>query len=724
MSMQSPVSGRDSRPFHRAAAIALRTPDRVLESPAMSEPAAVHTDPTTSTNPLLAPTPLPAYSAIRPEHVAPAVDAVLGEGRALLAGLADAVAPDWDAVFGPLEAFDDRLTRAWSPVAHLNAVMNSAALREQYNACLPKLADWETELGQHEGLYRTLAMVETRAEALGLDATRRKVLGDHLRDFRLAGVHLPPAEKKRFKEVSQELSVLEARFEEQVLDATGAWTRLVADVAALRGLPADAIERARERAAEKGHDGWLLTLDAPCYVAVVTHADDRALREETWTAYATRASDQGPHAGQHDNSQVMRDILKLRGELARLVGFEDFASYSLTTKMAAQAGRVRAFLDDLVQRVKPAAAHEFAALEDFALTALGLAQVEAWDLAYVAEKLRQRRYAVSQQELRAYFPAERVIDGLFELLGRIYGLNLEPVTGVDVWHPDVRFYAVRDGAGALRGHLYMDLYARAKKRSGAWMDECLNRQRKLDGVQTPVAHLVCNFPAPTASTPSLLTHDEVLTLFHEMGHCLHHLLTQVDVADAAGINGVAWDAIELPSQFHELFAWDPRVLALVSGHHATGEPLPETLAAKLIAARNFNAALAMLRQLEFGLFDMTIHAGATPPEPQAALAAVRAAVAVAPKPAWDRFAHAFSHVFAGGYAAGYYGYLWAEVLASDAFAAFEEQGVLDRATGERFMREILERGGSREPLELFTAFRGREPALDAFLRHHGIGVSQ
>jgi oligopeptidase A len=417
----------------------------------------------------------------------------------------------------------------------------------------------------------------------------------------------------------------------------------------------------------------------------------------------------------------MRDILRVRGELARLVGFEDFATYSLATKMADTPARVRSFLQDLVARVKPAAGRELAELREFARAELGIAELAAWDVAYAAEKLRQRRFALSQQELRPYFPAARVIDGLFALLDRIYGLRFEPLDGVDVWHPDVRCFAVLDAAGALRGRLYMDLYARAKKRSGAWMDECLNRRRIGDGVQLPVAHLVCNFPAPTGATPSLLTHDEVLTLFHEMGHCLHHLVTQVDVADAAGINGVAWDAVELPSQFHELFAWDPCVLEMVSGHHATGAKLPAELGRRLIAARDFHAALALVRQLEFGLFDIALHTGAAPRDPLATLAAVRAEVAVVPRPAWDRFANAFTHVFAGGYAAGYYGYLWAEVLASDAFGAFEERGVLDRETGLRFMREILERGGSREPLELFVAFRGREPALDAFLRHHGIG---
>jgi oligopeptidase A len=671
-------------------------------------------------NPLLATDGLPHFASVRADHVAPAIATVLDEARATLERVVATPPGSWDAVFGPLEALDERLTRAWNPVTHLNAVADSPALRAAYQAALPTLSAWQTELAQDARLYAAVRGLAARADALGLDATRRKVLTDRLRDFELAGVALPEADKARFKAAAEALSTLEARFEEQVLDATQAWTERVDDVALLRGLPADALERARERATADGHSGWTLTLDHPAYSAVLTHAEDRALRERVWTAYATRASDQGPQAGQHDNGPLMRDILALRHELATLTGFPDYASYALTTRMAGTPERVAEFLADLTRRVRPQAARELADLQAFAAAELGIAALAPWDIAFATERLRRARFELSQQELRPYFPVTRVMDGLFELLGEVYGLTFTPVPGVEVWHPSVVLHEVRDASGTPRGRLFVDLYARRAKRSGAWMDECLDRRRSATGLQLPVAHLVCNFPAPTARTPALLTHDEVLTLFHEMGHCLHHLLTTVEVGDAAGINGVAWDAVELPSQMHELFAWHPRVLRMVSAHHEDGRPLPEALLGRLIAARDFHAASMLLRQLEFATYDLRLHRGA-PADPQATLAAVRAELGLLTRPAWDRFGNAFSHVFAGGYAAGYYGYLWAEVLASDAFGAFEEQGVLDRATGQRFMDEVLAVGGSREPGESFAAFRGRAPALDAFLRHHGIG---
>lgn len=672
-------------------------------------------------NPLLDAAGLPRFASLRPEHVAPAIATVLGEARQALETIVSRPVSGWDGVFAILEQQDDRLTRAWSPVSHLNAVTSDAAWRAAYNAALPAVSAWQTELSQDARLWRAMQDLAARADALGLDATRRKVLADWLRDFHLAGVDLEPGAKQRYRDLAERLAVLEAEFEQHVLDATEAWSLHLPDDTRLAGLPADACARAREAAARAGRDGYLLSLDAPAVQAVLTHAEDRALRESVWTAQATRASDQGPLAGQHDNGPLMREILAVRAELARLTGFRDYASHVLTARMAGDAATVEAFLRDLVARVRPAAEREHAELAEFARTEFGITALAPWDLAFCSEHLRRRRFDLSQEALRAYFPAARVQAGLFDLLTDIYGLRFTAETGAETWHPDVRLLAVHDAEGALRGRLFVDLYARKGKRSGAWMDECLNRWRGPRGLQTPVAHLVCNFPAPVGDTPSLLTHDDVLTLFHEMGHCLHHLLTTVDVADAAGINGVAWDAVELPSQMHELFAWDARVLDRLSAHHADGSPLPADLRDRLIAARDFRAASALLRQLEFALYDLRLHTGAEPPNPQAALSAVRREVAVYERPDWDRFGNAFTHVFAGGYAAGYYGYLWAEVLASDAFAAFEERGTLDPATGARFRDEVLAVGGSRSPGESFAAFRGRAPRLDAFLRHHGIG---
>lgn len=677
------------------------------------------------TNPLLDWDTFPPFADIKAEHVEPAVDAVLAENRAALKALAALPAPDWRSFVEPLESLGDRLHRAWAPVAHLNATLSTPELRAAYNACLPKLSDYSTEVGQDERLQRGYQALTQSAEWAGYGPAQRKLVEDALLDFRLAGVDLPPEKKARFKEVSQELSKLDARFEENVLDATQGWVKHVEEESRLAGIPENSLRAAREEAESRKLTGWVFTLDYPSYSAVVIYADDRDLREEMYRAYSTRASDRGPTAGRWDNGPVMQGLLTLRQEEAGLTGFESYAAYSLADKMAGSPGEVMRFLEDLVRRVKPIAQHEFLELSEFALERDGLAKLEPWDTGYYGEKLKEARYHVSDEMLRPYFPAPTVIAGLFQTMQKLYGLAFSEVKGAQVWHPDVKLFALHDEAGSLRGHLYTDLYTRAGKRGGAWMDETLGRRRLASRLQTPVAFLNCNFPPPVKGRPSLLTHDDVVTLFHELGHCLHHLLTRVDYPSVGGINGVAWDAVELPSQFHENFAWTRVGLDLVSGHFETGAKLPEELYQKMLGARHFHSALFLLRQLEFALFDFRLHmtpGAADAGFVQRTLEATRREVAVIRPPAWNRFAHGFAHIFSGGYAAGYYSYLWAEVLAADAYSAFEEAGVFDRATGRRFMASILEQGGSRKAMELFVEFRGREPTLDAFLRLNGLAA--
>ena len=676
-------------------------------------------------NPLLEWDVLPPFNRIRPEHIEPAVDAVLADNRAALESLSTIAAPDWINFIEPQEDLADRLHRAWAPVGHLNAVMSNKELRTAYNACLARLAEYDTELGQNEALQRGYRALKAGPEWPGYSPARRKLVDDALRDFRLAGVDLPPEKKARFRAVMQELTQLEAKFEDNVLDATQGRITQVTDAARTAGIPAAALARAEQEAKERKLEGWVFTLDYPAYSAVIIHADDRGLRQEMYTAYLTRASDRGPDAGRWDNSSVMAGILRLRQETAALTGFDSYAAYSLADKMAKSPADVLRFLTDLVGRVRPVARHELLELSEYAMERDGLKQLEPWDVGYYAEKLKEERYHVSQEILRPYFPAPKVTAGLFQVMQKLYGLGFAKVPGADVWHPDVNLYELRDASGVLRGRLYLDLYARTGKRGGAWMDETLGRRRTAHGLQTPVAFLSCNFPSPLTSAPSLLTHDDVVTLFHELGHCLHHLLTQVDYPSVGGINGVAWDAVELPSQFHENFAWTREGLALVSGHYESGAPLPEALYQKMLGARHFHTGLHLLRQLEFALFDFRLHMHAGEVDAdfvQRTLTETRRDVSLLPVPEWNRFAHGFSHIFAGGYAAGYYSYLWAEVLAADAYGAFEEAGIFDRATGSRFMASILEQGGSREAMELFVEFRGREPTLDAFLRLNGLAA--
>ena len=670
-------------------------------------------------NPLLSDAPLPAFGAIDASHVEPALRALLDANRAEVAALLESDADGWDRLVVPIERMHHRLARAWSPVGHLNGVMNSDALRAAYNACLPLLTAYHTELGQNERLCAAYQRVADR-EGASLGPEQRKVVENALRDFRLAGVSLPPERKQRFRALMERLASAQAKFDENVLDATHAWSRLVADEAELAGLPAHAVQRARDAAAAAGQDGWLLALDAPTYQAVLTHALSEPLRREFYEAWVTRASERGPHAGQWDNGPLMAEILALRHEAANLAGFANFAEYSLATKMARDPAEVLDFLQRLARLSRPAAEREFAELERFAARALA-----AWDVAFYSERLRHERLQISAEALRPYFPLPRVLAGLFTVVHRLYGVRIVAKPAVEVYHPDVRFFEVLDRDGAPRGGFFLDLHARPKKRDGAWMDECVGRIRLGGTCSQPVAYLVCNFSPPVGERPSQLTHHEVLTLFHEFGHGLHHLLTRVDTPSVAGINGVPWDAVELPSQFMENFAWRDEVLPLISAHVETGAPLPHEMLARLQASRTFQAGMQTVRQLEFALFDFRLHAEYAPDQPPRIaeiLAEVRAAVAVVRPPEFNRFPYSFQHVFSGGYAAGYYSYKWAEVLSADAFGAFEEHGVFDVATARRFLRSILERGGSRDAMEAFVEFRGRKPDIEPLLRQMGLAA--
>ncbi len=670
-------------------------------------------------NPLLGHEPLPPFTRIRPEHVEPGVREVLTRGRARIEQLAALEKPTFATVIEPLEELQHQVSRTWSPVSHLNAVLNSDALRAGYNACLPLLSAYQTDLVQSESLYRAYRTI-AEEEGAALGPVQRQVIEHALRDFRLAGVGLPAERKERFKAVMLELTQLQAKFEENVLDATNGWTYHVTEQDELRGLNEMLIEQARRRAHEQNLEGWVLTLDQPTYVAVVTDAESVTLRRAFYEAWTTRASDKGPNAGRWDNSAIMDNILRLRHEAARLLDFNNYAEYALSTRMARTVEEVLQFLHELARAARPAALQEFAELEAFAGHPLS-----AWDIGFYAERLQRSRYNVSQEELRPYFPLPRVLAGLFEVAERLFGIQIRERQSAPIWHPDVRYFEIENATGQAVGSFYLDAYARPKKRSGAWMDECVGRKQLHSGSALPVAYLVCNFLPPGTNRPALLTHDDVLTLFHEFGHGLHHMLTRVDYPSIAGINGVAWDAVELPSQFLENYAWNPEVLHRISGHFQSGEPLPEETQSRLIATRSFHAGLQTMRQLEFALFDFRLHAEYSPEKGGRTieiLNEVRREVAVVPVPEWNRFPNSFGHIFAGGYAAGYYSYKWAEVLAADAFGAFEETGVFDRTTAHRFLDAILTRGGSRDALEAFIEFRGRRPDIRALLKQHGIAA--
>jgi oligopeptidase A len=677
------------------------------------------------TNPLLTPFSLPPFSAIRPENIVPAVQSALADCRAAVERVVAQPGPfTWDNLCQPLAESDDRLSRIWSPVGHLNSVKNSPELRAAYEQALPLLSEYGTWVGQHEGLYQAYRSLKEGAGFEKLTAPQRKSVENALRDFELSGIGLSPEKQRRYGEIVARLSELGSTYSNNVLDATMGWSKLITDQAELSGLPESALAQAQAMAQAKEQDGWLLTLDMPSYLPVLTYGDNRALREEMYRAFATRASDQGPNAGKWDNSEVMAETLALRHELAQLLGFDSYADKSLATKMAENPEQVLGFLSDLAKRARPQAEQELAQLRAFAKQHYGVDELEAWDITYYGEKQKQHLFSISDEQLRPYFPEQRVVEGLFEVVKRIYGITAKERKDVDTWHPEVRFFDLFDANGELRGSFYLDLYARENKRGGAWMDDCVGSLRKANGeLQKPVAYLTCNFNRPLGDKPALFTHNEVTTLFHEFGHGLHHMLTQIDTAGVSGISGVPWDAVELPSQFMENWCWEPEALAFISGHYQSGEPLPKEMLDKLLAAKNYQAALFILRQLEFGLFDFRMHAEYSPEKGAQilpTLAEVKKMVAVVPSPSWGRFPHAFSHIFAGGYAAGYYSYLWAEVLSADAYSRFEEEGIFNAETGKSFLDNILSRGGSEEPMELFKRFRGREPQLDAMLRHYGI----
>jgi len=671
---------------------------------------------------------LPMFSAIEASHIEPALDIILRENREAIERLTRQNDITWENFIIPLEALQDRLQRMWSPVGHINAVKNSDAWREAYNKCLPKLSEYSTDIGQHKGLYQAYKKLSQQADFDQWPKARKSVVEHALRDFRLSGIELSEQAQQQFKSINQRLSQLSSQFSDNVLDATQSFKKHISDESLLDGLPASALAMAQQAAQRDNKDGWLLTLDFPSYLAVMSYAKNRDLRKEMHDAYVTRASPLGPDQGKFDNSALMQETLALRHEKAQLLGYRDFAELSLARKMAENTDQVLQFLYDLAKRSRELAKREYDELREFAKEKDGLTQLEPWDTTFYAEYMRREKYALDQEELKPYFPAPQVISGMFGVVNKLYGLRFEKKDHIDTWHDNVEFYEIYDGNDQLRGKFYLDLYARDKKRGGAWMDECLNSRHTGQGRQIPVAYLTCNFSPPVANQPGLLTHMEVTTLFHEFGHGLHHMLTRVEEMDVAGINGVAWDAVELPSQFMENFCWEKSALDMMAKHFQSGAALPDALYEKLLATKNYQSGMQMLRQLEFAIFDFRLHRefqkDQAAEKTQQLLDEVREQIAVTKPAPYNRFQNSFTHVFGGGYAAGYYSYKWAEVLSADAFAKFEENGVFDRNTGQAFLNNVLEKGGSEDAMDLFVAFRGRKPTIDALLRHSGIGGSE
>ena len=684
-------------------------------------------------NPLLDFSGLPRFGAIRPEHIAPAVDQLLAENRALIARqVSPAVPATWAEFVVPLDDAGERLSRAWGAVGHLHGVLDSPELREAYNANQPKIVQYYTEVGQNLALFEKYKTLAASAEFARISAAQRRIIENEVRDFRLSGAELSAEKKLRFATIMEELAKQSTRFSENVLDATNAFSLLIEDEAGLAGVPEDVRLAAREAAQAKNRSGWELTLRAPCVFPVLQYADDRELRQKLYYAYQTRASEFGD--AKLDNTPIIADILRLRREAARLLGYASHAEVSLIPKMAQSPQEVLDFLEDLADKSLPFARRDYTELKDFAARELGLADLAAWDIAYASEKLRVQRYAFSDQEVKQYFPEAKVLEGMFRVVEKIFGIRIVP-DETETWDAAVRFFRLVAADETTVGRFYLDLYARETKRGGAWMDEALTRRRTQAGVQLPVAYLICNFSAPVGESngkkrPALFTHDEVITLFHEFGHGLHHLLSKVDHAGVSGIHGVEWDAVELPSQFMENFCWEWEVLSRMTAHVDTGAALPRELYDKMIAAKNFQSGMQMVRQLEFSLFDMHLYHDFDPDCPKTPLQLldeIRRRTSVVIPPAWSRFPNNFSHIFGGGYSAGYYSYKWAEVLSADAYSAFEEArgddnqgGVLNPVVGARFRDEILAVGGSRPSMESFRAFRGRAPSPAALLRHNGM----
>jgi len=669
-------------------------------------------------------TELPLFDQIRPEHVLPAIDAELDRARQVVTGLTDISNPNWDSLMLPLEQIEESLGRVWGPVGHLNAVCDSEELRPIYQQGVAKMTEWSSELAQNEALYAAIRKVADRDDFPSLSQERRQVIEHALRDFKLSGAELEGDAKARFKAIQMKLSELTTAFGQHVLDATQAFELHITEAADVAGLPESILASAAQRAAQSDREGgWLITLDAPSYVPFMQFAENRELRETMYRQYVTRAS-----SGELDNTPVIVEILALRAEAASLLGFEHYAASSLASKMATDVDEVTGFLRELAAKSRPIAEQEFAQLQAFAAAELGLDDLQAWDVAYAAERLRLKTYAISQEELKPYFPEKSVVNGMFGLVEKLYGISIRENENVPKWHASVRYFELFDSSGEQIAAFYLDPYARAHKRGGAWMDECIVRWRKPDGsLQLPVAYLVCNFDAPVGDRPALWTHDEVTTLFHEFGHGLHHMLTSVSELGVSGIRGVPWDAVELPSQFMENFCWERQVVELFAKHYESGETLPEALFDKMLAAKNFQSAMIMLRQIEFALFDVLLHSEYDPAgseSVQQLLDRVRSEVSVISPPAFNRFQNSFSHIFAGGYAAGYYSYKWAEVLSADVYATFEEEGVLNAETAGRLRKELLSIGGSKEIMDAFVAFRGRKPSVDALLRHSGLAGNE
>ncbi len=680
-----------------------------------------------SHNPLLQFDQLPDFPEISAEHIEPAVTGVLSQNSevliALLASAKNKTEPDWDSLMAPLEEMEDNLNKVWSTASHLNAVNNTGPIREAYNKCQPLITQYYTELGQNRALFECVEALNARAQKLKLSNTQRKVLRDYLLDFKLAGVDLDDDKKETFAAVEAKLSKLSTKFSNNVLDSTMAWSKLISDDTDLAGVPEASMQTAADLAQSKDQEGYLLTLDAPCYIAISTHADNRQLREEMYTAFTTRASDQGGHDLQFDNTGIIAEILACRAQLAQLLGYHNYAEVSVARKMAKSVGRVNDFLADLATLAVPAAQAEFEELSEFALQEHGIAELKAWDIAYYSEKLRKRNFDISQEELRPYFPLTQVQEGLFAIASRIYGIEIRANTQMSKWNPLVQAFDVSRNNKVI-ARFYFDVFTREGKRSGAWMAECRSRRQLADeSIQTPVAYLVCNFSKGSEKSPALLSHNEVTTLFHEFGHGLHHMLTAETHLRCSGISGVAWDAVELPSQLMENWCWDKQAIALISSHFETKEPLPEALLNKLLQAKNFQAGMRTVRQLEFAMFDFKLHQLAGPFNSDLVsqvMEDVRALTSVYDVPSSNRFANGFSHIFAGGYAAGYYSYKWAEVLSADVFSVFAETGVFNQATGEAFLNKVLSRGGSDDASVLFEAFMGREPQLEALLKQDGL----
>ncbi len=666
---------------------------------------------------------LPNFSAIQATDIVAVITAAINDCKAAIEAVVERQDASYAGVFLEIDEVDTQLSNLWSPVSHMNSVLSNDEWREAHDACLPLLSEYGTWVGQHEGLFKLYQTLSESDEFANLDMAQQKMITNTLRDFTLSGIALDAQKKTEYGKIQARLSELSSTFSNQVLDATMAFKKHITDEKMLAGLPDSAKAAAAQLASQNDLAGWLFTLDIPSYLPIMSYADNRELREEMYRAFVTRASETGPYGGEFDNTAIIEETLSLRTKIANLLGFEHYAQRSIATKMAESTDQVQSFLHDLARQSKPQAQADLAEVNAFAAEHYGRTELQAWDIGYYSEKLKQEKYAISDEQLRPYFPETHVVPGLFEVVSRLYGLKITERKDVDTWHSDVRFFDIVDSDDEYRGSFYLDLYARAKKRGGAWMDECRVKRRKVDGsLQHPVAYLTCNFSGPVDGKPACFTHDEVVTLFHEFGHGIHHMLTKIEVSGVSGINGVAWDAVELPSQFLENWCWQPEALQFISGHVDTGEPLPKALLDKMLAAKNFQSAMQMLRQIEFSLFDFTLHMQTESVDVQAFLNEVRKEISVLTPPEFNRFQNSFGHIFAGGYAAGYYSYKWAEVLSSDAFASFEENGIFDAKTGRRFLESILQMGGSKEPMALFVDFKGREPSVDALLRHSGIAA--